>query len=284
MSDVMFHRILRIAMLVAGIAIVLFGMYQWINTPAIVQLIAAERMVAGDPVDTSFWSKSYYFWNGLLICAGVAVIAAGANIERNRKAAYFLLAIAAALVIAGPLVHAQTRFSQYMLDALGSAPDFNAYTMIVAIVIAFVIFNVVIFTIYRKHWNYIEWADTDRYERNRKLLEVRRIYGSLFWIYTAGLVTFCVAFGTPFLSRIPANALLRWGGCTLPGFDTAGSCPAGSFLEPFADSLLGLSSWLVTMFSPIILIVGFGGILLVWLAACVFLGVVSSMIKAKITA
>ncbi len=283
MSDVMFHRILRIAMLVAGIAIVLFGMYQWINTSAIVQRFAAERMVTGDPVDVSFWSKLFYFWNGLLICAGVAVIAAGANIERNRKAAYLSLAVAALLLIAGPLVHAQTRVSQYMVDLLRGS-SFNAYTLILIIFGVFIAFNVLVFIKYRKYWSYIEWSDPNGDARNRKLQGLSRLYATLFWVTTAGLVTFCIAFGTPLLSRIPARALLRWGGCTLPGFDTAGSCPAGSFLEPFADSLLGLSSWLVTMFSPIILIVGFGGILLVWLAACVFLVVVSSMIKAKITA
>jgi hypothetical protein len=96
-----------------------------------------------------------------------------------------------------------------------------------------------------------------------------------FWLATIGLVTFCLAFGTPFLAAIPARKILEFAGCSEPGFDTQAVCPEGSFAQAF----IPISHWLGSAFAPLVLIKSFGVLLIVWFCLCVVLDVVARRLE-----
>ncbi len=77
-------------------------------------------------------------------------------------------------------------------------------------------------------------------------------------LLTAGLIAFCVLFGTPFLARQSAGQVIAWAGCTPPSFDMQAVCPPGSWATPFAP----LSHWFGNLLAPFVLISSFGWYLL----------------------
>jgi hypothetical protein len=86
----------------------------------------------------------------------------------------------------------------------------------------------------------------------------------VFFTLTFGLIVFCLLFGLPFVSKFAAAKVLAMAGCSMPSFDIQAICPAGSYAKPF----IPLSHWLTTFLAPLVLIQNFGGMLIVWVAAC----------------
>ena len=94
---------------------------------------------------------------------------------------------------------------------------------------------------------------------------------ALWWTLLAGLIAFCIAFGTPLLGGASAGALFNALGCTGHSSMVSDPCGAGlagfwaERLAPYREPFIG------AVMSPFWLFTQFGDLLLIWLAALLLL-------------
>jgi hypothetical protein len=109
-------------------------------------------------------------------------------------------------------------------------------------------------------------------EQNTRHRRQQKTFRVLFWLCLTGLLVFMVALGTPFVSRAVAGHVLASAGCTAAGFDIQAQCPPGSYATRF----IPFGHWLTTFLAPYLLVRQFWDLLLVWAAAVLGLGILST--------
>jgi hypothetical protein len=97
-----------------------------------------------------------------------------------------------------------------------------------------------------------------------------------YWVLLSGLVCFALLFGTPFLSKWASGHVLSSSGCQEASFDSGASCPEPK--KHIEDHFAPLNNWMLTFIAPVLLVVLFWDVLLVWVGVVLVLAWLDSFL------